>query len=188
MLRMLSGGRSPEDRVREKVNSTYGIDIAEKSILRRIVETARQGFGGDFDLTIQSPTVRELVELYAMHTGQKWRGGNTATMNTSIFQSGGGLQFGGNTNASGLLESALWTSGMGISGGSSSGSEAAGRTVQVTLSLDADATKQVLEGRAAQATSQNPRTVASVVEDAYQGNFARLESYATQAEPGLLSG
>jgi hypothetical protein len=188
MLRMLFGGKSPEDRVREKVKSTYGIDIAEKPILTQIANIARQSFGGDYDLAIQTQQVRELIELYAMHTGQTWRGRNTATMNTSILQTGGGLQFGGYPNAGGLLESAPWTSAMGISAARGSSVPGSAQPVQVTLSLDPEATKDVLEGRAVQAMSQNPRAVASAVENAYQGNFARREMYGQQAEPGLLVG
>jgi hypothetical protein len=60
--------------------------------------------------------------------------------------------------------------------------------MHVTLQLDSEATQQVLEGRAVDAIGNNPRAVAGAVQTAYQGSFSRRESFATQAEPGLLLG
>jgi len=54
---------------REKVRATYGVDVRDKGILRQIVETAKQAFGGNLDAAIRSQQIRDLIELYAMATG-----------------------------------------------------------------------------------------------------------------------
>ena len=48
--------------------------MRDKGILGQIVQTAKQGFGGNLDVAIRSPQVRDLIELYAMSTGQRMCG------------------------------------------------------------------------------------------------------------------
>jgi hypothetical protein len=59
------------DKAKEKIKALYGVDISDKGVLQQIVDTAKSAFGGNLDLAIRSPQVRDLIQLYAMTTGQK---------------------------------------------------------------------------------------------------------------------
>lgn len=80
--------KSAESKAREKIRSMYQVEIREKGILQQIVETAKQGFGGDLDLAIRSPQIRDLIELYAISTGQPF-GIASRIRPTTLFQAGG---------------------------------------------------------------------------------------------------
>lgn len=51
-----------------------GFERRGKGILRQILETAMEGFGGNLDVAIRSPQIRNLIEPYAMSTGQRLSG------------------------------------------------------------------------------------------------------------------
>jgi hypothetical protein len=57
--------KGAQEKAREKIKATYGVDIREKNILAEIVNIAKQGFGGNLDMAIRSQQIRDLVELYA---------------------------------------------------------------------------------------------------------------------------
>lgn len=69
--------KGAEEKARQKIKAVYGVDISDKAILKQIVETAKSAYGGNLDVAIQSQQVRELVELYAMTTGQTYGGKST---------------------------------------------------------------------------------------------------------------
>jgi hypothetical protein len=62
------------DKAKEKIKALYGVDIADKGVLQQIVDMAKSGFGGNLDMAIRSPQIRDLIQLYAMTTGQKTTG------------------------------------------------------------------------------------------------------------------
>lgn len=62
--------KSPEQKVKEKVQNAYGVDISDKKLLSQIAEMAKQNFAANFDTAIRSQQVVELVRLYALTTGQ----------------------------------------------------------------------------------------------------------------------
>lgn len=68
LIRLLSKVR--RTKAREKIKATYGVHIHDKGVLKQIVDIAKQGFGGNLDMAIRSPQIRDLVELYALSTGQ----------------------------------------------------------------------------------------------------------------------
>lgn len=69
IVRLLVKGAA--DIAREKVKALYGVDISDKGVLQQIVDTAKSAYGGNLDLAIRSPQIRDLIQLYAMTTGQK---------------------------------------------------------------------------------------------------------------------
>src|SRR3990167_7595087 len=83
--------KSAEDKAREKIKATYGVEIKDKGVLRQIVEMAKQGFGGNLDMAIRSQQVRDLIELYAMTTGQSTGGLPAKVSPVSLVQTGGSL-------------------------------------------------------------------------------------------------
>jgi len=182
--------KGAEEKVRAKIKATYGIDVSDKGVLKQIVDISRQGFGGNLDLAIQSPQVREILELYSLNTGQPWRGRNVAALPVSMLQQGNRISFLPPTNAGGIQ--APWSSAAGI--GDSTNVVAAGANppaaaapVKLTLSLDGPATERFLQGQAVQAIGQQPRTVANAMGEAYGQNYSRRETYAGFADPGLVT-
>jgi len=83
--------KGAEEKAREKIRALYGVDMRDKGVLRQIVETARQSFGGNLDVAIRSPQIRELVELYAMSTGQRAAGIVDSMRPLELVQSRGGI-------------------------------------------------------------------------------------------------
>lgn len=166
--------KSAADKARQKIKSTYGVDIHDKGILQQIVETAKQSFGGNLDVAIQSPGVRDLIQLYGMSTGQ--RGNIPAGMHSSSFAQNGGGLFSVpsyvNGSASGSLDM--------ISPGRAS--NAGTLTVPVSLTLDG----KVLDQRTIQVVTSNGRAVSAAVVSGAKASAGRRELTALQVSPGTL--
>lgn len=174
------------DKVREKIKALYGLDVSDKGVLTQIVDMAKQSFGGNLDLAIRSTQVRELLELYAMQTGQQWRGRNASTLPVSMVQSAGGVSFLPPTGQGGFT-SVPWSSAAGIGGAVVSSANTTPAPVQVTISLDGPTTERVLQGQAITAIGQQPRAVATAMSEAYDQNYSRRETYAGFSDPGLVT-
>jgi hypothetical protein len=56
--------------IKKLVKEIYGMDI-NNAMADQIVAIAKQSFGGQHDVAVRSPQVRELLRLYAQTTGQK---------------------------------------------------------------------------------------------------------------------
>ena len=79
------------EKAHDKIKALYGVDISDKGVLQQVVDTAKSAFGGNLDLAIRSPQMRDLIQLYAMSTGQKPTGMPGAVTPVSLVESGGGL-------------------------------------------------------------------------------------------------
>jgi hypothetical protein len=168
--------KSAEDKAREKIKATYGIDIKDKGVLKQIVEMAKQGFGGNLDMAIRSDQVRKLIELYAMTTGQSTKGLPEKVRPVSFVESGGSMyQAPAYSNGSLLSPLGGLPSFDSVGRGTPSG---AGTTV-VALNIDS---KPV-----GTAIIQNGRVVAQGAISALKGNFGRREMTALQMSPGLVT-
>ena len=165
------------DKCIDKIKSLYGLSIS-KDFASRIVDTAKQNFGGDLELAIRSPQVRDLLELYAMSTGQKWAGAPSAPTPVSLYQSSGSV-FQVPAYRNGVPGPSLGGSIPSITMPSSSSGQ-----MNVTLQLDPDATRQVLQGQAAEVISNNPRLVQSATVSATQQSSGRREMAALTLSPG----
>jgi hypothetical protein len=91
------------EKAREKIKATYGVDVSDKGVLTQIVNLAKEAYGGNLDMAIRSKDIRDLIELYAMTTGQKPTGFPGTPRALDLVQSGGSLyQSPGYSNGSSL--------------------------------------------------------------------------------------
>jgi len=163
--------KSAAQKAREKIRAVYGVDIQSKGVLDQIVQMAKQGFGGNLDLAIRSPQVRDLIELYALSTSQS-AGGLPATVRpVSLVQQGG----------------ALYQPGLGSSSLDRISAGAPQNAGPIVIKLDGAATTALLRGEAIQAIADNPRVVQSAAMTATRANAGRRELLALQLSPGTLT-
>jgi hypothetical protein len=80
------------DKAKEKIKALYGVDIADKGVLKQIVDMTKSEFGGNIDMAIRSPQIRDLIQLYAMTTGQKTTGMPGTVTPLSLVETGGSLR------------------------------------------------------------------------------------------------
>ncbi|MBI4905701.1 MAG: hypothetical protein HY820_18860 [Acidobacteria bacterium] len=168
--------KGAQEKAREKIKATYGVDISDKGLLKQIVDTAKSAFGGNLDMAIRSPQIRDLIQLYAMTTGQKPTGMPGTMTPISLVQTGGGLfqatQYNNGTPLSGL---AGLPSLDKVGGGAATN---AGGTIVIPLSIDSQAVGNVV--------IQNGRVVTQGAITAMKSNAGRREMTALQLAPGTL--
>lgn len=69
--------KGAQEKITERVRSIYGVSISKDFARDPLLGIIKQNFGGNLEVGLRSPQVRELIELYAMSTGQE-RGGALA--------------------------------------------------------------------------------------------------------------
>jgi len=167
------------EKAREKIKSLYGVNVTDKGVLNQIVQMVKEGFGGNFDVGLRSPQVRELVQLYAMTTGQPAKG-MPATMQSLTMSETGGSLYSMPNYQNGVAQggiTALDTIGRGAASGASG----------VTIQLDGPATTALLRGEAVSAIQTNTRKVASATVSAMKSNASRRQLTTLQLSPGLIT-
>jgi gas vesicle protein len=162
--------KGAQEKAREKIKATYGVDIREKNILAEIVNIAKQGFGGNLDMAIRSQQVRDLVELYALSTGQSTSGLPATVRPVSLLQQGGSLF---QSSASGLALDRI---------GSGTPSSAAPTVINITV----PGAKEFFEKETMRVVVENPRAVQSATMAATKQNAGRREMTGLQLSPGLI--
>ncbi len=151
--------KGAREKARARIKAMYGVDIRDNGVLGQIVEMAKQAFGGNLDMAIRSQQVRDIIELYAMTTGQKTTGLPGTVQPVSVVQLptldriGGGVASGGGP---------------------------------VVIQLDGPATTALLRGEAVQAIVENPRAVQRAAMTAQRSNSGRRQMASLQLNPGLL--
>jgi hypothetical protein len=174
--------KGAQEKAREKIKATYGVDISDKGLLKQIVDIAKQGFGGNLDVAIRGQQIRDLVELYAMSTGQKPTGMPGTVRPLDLVQSGGSLfQSSGFANGTALPGLGGLPTLDRIGGGVASGAGG------VVIQLDGPATTALLRGEAVQAIADNPRAVQGAAMSAARSNSGRRQMATLQMSPGLLT-
>jgi hypothetical protein len=174
--------KGAQEKARAKVKAAYGVDISDMGLLKQIVDTAKQAYGGDLDMAIRSTQIRELVMTYAMMTGQKTSGIPTAPRAISMVQSGGSLY-----ESAGFVNGAAQSSISGLSTFDRIGSGAPSNAGPMVIRLDGPATTALLRGEAVQAIADNPRAVQSAAMSATRSNAGRRELLSLQLSPGTLT-
>ncbi len=172
LIRMLFKGA--EKKTAEKIKSIYGLDVKDKGILRQVVETAKSTYGGNTDVAIRSPQIRELLELYAMSTGQKF-GLNKDTVRPFVASQSGGsifqqVQF--DSGRAFIQQSSLATANGG------------GKNV---FYFDGPALTKIMAGEAVEVIANEPRAVQAASTRAAKGNYQRRESWIQGIAPHQIT-
>jgi len=163
--------KGAQEKAREKIKATYGVDIREKNILTEIVQIAKQGFGGNLDMAIRSQQIRDLVELYALSTGQSTSGLPATVRPVSLLQQGGSLF---QSSPGGLALDRI---------GGGAPSSAAGPTV---INITVPGAKEFFEKETVRVVVENPRAVQSAAMTATKASAGRREMTGLQLSPGLI--
>jgi hypothetical protein len=185
------GIKGAQEKAREKIQQLYGVRIQDKGVLRQVVEMAKSGFGGNLDMAIRSPQVRELVELYAQTTGQRMPledrvravsllGAGGGLYQAPMYQNGSAYAFAGSVPALGA--SSLDTIGAG---------RMAPVEVHVYQQLPADQVRDFMEGRIVETVATVPagkRAVATASAANAAGSRGRRESAVISMHPSLVTG
>jgi hypothetical protein len=162
--------KSAQEKAREKIRALYGVDIREKNILTEIVNIAKQGFGGNLDMAIRSQQIRDLVELYALSTGQSTSGLPATVKPVSLVEQGGALF---QPSSSGLAFDQI---------GRGTPSAAAPTVINITV----PGAKEFFEKETVRVVVENPRAVQSAAIAATKQNAGRRELTGLQLSPGLI--
>jgi hypothetical protein len=162
--------KGAQEKAREKIKATYGVDIREKNILAEIVNIAKQGFGGNLDMAIHSQQIRDLVELYALSTGQSTSGLPATVKPVSLLQQSGSLF---QSNPGGLTMDRI---------GGGAPTSAAPTVINITV----PGAKEFFEKETVRVVVENPRAVQSATMVATKQNAGRREMTGLQLSPGLI--
>jgi hypothetical protein len=164
------------EKAHDKIKALYGVDISDKGVLQQVVDTAKSAFGGNLDMAIRSPQIRDLIQLYAMTTGQNPKGMPQSVTPLSLVESGGGFyQATQYSNGQPLAGLAGLPSLDQVAGGTMTN---AGGTVVIPLQIDSQAVGSVV--------IQNGRVVTQGAITAMKSNSGRREMTALQLSPGTL--
>jgi hypothetical protein len=163
--------KGAQEKARERIKATYGVDIRDKGVLRQIVDIAKQAFGGNLDMAIRSQQIRDLVELYALSTGQSTSGLPATVRPVSLLQQGGSLF---HSSSGGLTLDRI---------GSGAPSSAAGPTV---INITVPGAKEFFEKETVRMVVENPRAVQSAAMTATKASAGRREMTGLQLSPGLI--
>jgi len=169
---------SAEEKIIAKTKQIYGISIDRKFAKNPLLGIVKSGFGGNLDVGLRSQQVRDLVELYAMSTGQPAYGINAANRITprSFALSGGSFtQQPSYWNGMSMPLDSLAGSGAGVT-------NAAPQEVTIVNHIVVDG--QIVQTQTMKAIANNPRAVQSAVMNATRQNFGRREQLATMLQPG----
>ncbi len=177
--------KGAREKAREKIKATYGVDIHDKNVLQQIVDIAKQGFGGNLDMAIRSQQVRDLIELYAMSTGQSIGGLPARVQPVSLAQIGGGI-FQQPTFLNGGAALDRIASGVPTGAGPQPVRVDLGN-VTLQLSINGESAAAALRGEVVPAVLENPRAVQAAAMDATRSSAGRREMLALQLSPGTLT-
>jgi hypothetical protein len=174
LVRMMLKGAS--DKAREKVKSYYGVDISEKGILGQIVSTAKASYGGNLDVAVRAREIRDLIELYAMSTGQGLGTLNNRPMGVNLSQMGGSI-----------YQTGSYSNGVGYSYGGAiapvAGLSSFTAAPAAPIILDSEGTKAFWSDVMATGIVQNPRAVQAASLSAQSQNYGRTSAAVNLTDP-----
>jgi tape measure domain-containing protein len=163
--------KGAEQKMIEQVKTTYGVTIS-KQLAAQFVEIAKNQFGGDIRMAVVSPQIRELVQLYAMATGQKTTGMPRPMYGVQLAQTGGQLQM-----------QPVYESGYVVSSPYGGPTTANYNPASVFVQLNPQQANQLFEGRVVQVVEGNPQAVSNAQSKATQGGVYRNANRGASLEP-----
>ena len=168
------GRKSPEEKMSETIHRMYGVRIADKGVLRQLVEMARPF--GSFEMALRNSQIVDLIRLYADMTDQKMRGARAPITPVSLIQSGGSFfSQSGDTRSDVSVPSLGGVTTLGAS-----------RTSPIVVNITVPGAKEFFEKEAVQVIVKNPRAVQSATVAALNSNIGRHELTSLQLDPGSL--
>lgn len=170
--------KGAEQKIVDRTKAIYGITISRQFAKDPLLGLIKSQFGGNVDVALRSPQIRDLIELYAMSTAQGTGGLGINRMAPIAFAQTGGQ----------LFRQPTFSNGSAISLDSIGGGTAtnAAPSAPISLQLDAEATTAFLQGQTVQTIQQNPRMVQGAVMSANRSNAGRRENAALAIQPGAL--
>nr|MCU0228204.1 hypothetical protein [Bryobacterales bacterium] len=170
LVRMLFKGAT--DKTRNKIQQIYGLDVKDKGLLQQIVEMAKSTYGGNVDVAVRSPQIRDMLELYAMATGQKFGLNPDTVRPTALVQSGGQV-----------FQQVQYDAGRPFAQQSAFQLQESGKNV---FYFDGPALTAIMQGQAVEAIANDPRAVAAATTSAARQNSQRREITTLGLAPGTL--
>lgn len=160
-------------KARQKVREVYKVTVRDGGILDQIVAAGRDF--GSMAVAVHSPGIRDLVQLYAMSTGQDPAGGVSVQMASAVrLRSVGGL----------LFQDVQYSQGRPVAAPSSLPLLGVGRNAAVNVvNLDPQATTAALETAAYRAVAQSGELVQAVGDRAMRQSAGRRTQAALLLEP-----
>ncbi len=164
---------STEEKLHKKIRELYNVDVADKGILKYIIEAAKSTFGGNLDVAIRSPQIRDMIQLYGMTVGQRGTG-FPAQMQSLTFQQAGGR----------LYEVPVYSGGVQLP---SVTAVAAPIIINQTTILDPTATTNFWETQTLRTVIANPRAISTANIRSNNQNFGRRRQAAQMLAPELVT-
>lgn len=164
---------SAEEKIVKRVREIYKVDIPKKYAKDPLLGIIKSQFGGNIDIGLRSAPVRELIELYAMATGQNSLGIVNRPV-PSVFSNQGGV----------FAQVPTSQNGQQVFAGAQAASAAPAR---VSVQLDGPATTAFLQGQTVEAIASSPRAVATANAAGQRTGAGRRESWAGAMRPGYVS-
>jgi hypothetical protein len=161
---------NPRDKVKRIVKQAYGLNL-DDGMADSIAQIAKEQFGNNIPVAVNSAQVRQMLALWAQATGHGAQANAISPQMTAYNVQGSGGML---TNIAGTTNGFASTSYGGTVPTAVPGSGG------VTLKLDGPAVTSLLTGVA---TTVAP----AAVQQSYTSNSNRLGTYATLARPGLVT-
>jgi hypothetical protein len=179
---MLAGVKSLPQTAHDDIKNLYGVDIPVNSgIIKQIVSIAQSQFGGSISVAVRSPSVRQIVMLYAESTGQKMPLSATTPRAGSLVEQSGSL-YQAPTYQNGtpyVLSSSIPTianlPGMGTY------PTPGGGPINLSLHVDGASTAAFMTG-----SYVTPQFVQNQTIAAQNGSYQRVQDSANMQQPGLI--
>jgi hypothetical protein len=184
-------GEDKAHELADSIKTQYGVEIpANSGVLKQILQSIDQSFGGSISTGIRSPQVMQLIELYAQSTGQPFGLSNTPRA-AYLTETGGGLfQSAGSANGQsyGFASNVLGNYNGQTFHRTINGSSVTTAPQYHTFSFDGPTTAAILQGQAVTAISNNPAVVAGANATNNQNSNGRRESANYYAAPTAILG
>lgn len=178
-----------DEQIVSKVKQVYGVDISRSFAKNPLQQIIDQSFGGDVDVGIRSPQVRDLISLYAQSTGQR------APLADKPYGVGLSISRGGLQQTAALVDGAAIAYGGGtaklagpvdqlIVGRTAPGPNMPSSLIvqSLSLSLNGESAAKALTGQIV----QSPDAVGQASMRAAQQGTTRRQLAALQTAPGTL--
>jgi hypothetical protein len=191
------------DQMRQLIQQTYGVAIPKGSaILDQIMKITNDQFGGSIHTAVYSLPIRQMIQLYALATGQNARGIVAQPVASQFAQSGGQTTavpayFNGAAVYPGQLQSTVGYSYLnpGVYGAGAGsylqsspvvGANVVPMVIHVTNSLDGPSTAAFLGGQTVQTIQDNPRLISVAAVSGQDASAARREAAVNVLQPNFV--